>query len=141
MGAGRDAGLPYFRGVSPVTAVSVPHPSLEQVRAAINDIVDPCSRATGVPIGLVEMGIVKGIEVAPDGAVSVRITPTFAGCLFAGVFAPEIEERVGSLAGCASVEVELVAATETWTEEDMSNSARLRLQKRRLALRGGALRV
>ena len=113
-------------------------PAVEEVRRAINTIVDPCSRAAGTPIGLADMGLVTAIDVSGDGRVAITITPTFSGCLFTGVFAHEVEERVGALAGCASVEVTFTAPEEAWTEAKIAPAARARLRDRRHLLRQGA---
>jgi metal-sulfur cluster biosynthetic enzyme len=113
-------------------------PTVEQVRRAINTIVDPCSHAAGTPIGLADMGLVKEIAVTCNGRVTVGITPTFAGCLFTGVFAHEIEERVGTLVGCTSVDVELIAPEEAWTEAEITPIERAKLRHRRDLLRLGA---
>ena len=37
--------------------------SQDQVTEALRRVVDPCSIATGVPINLVDMGIVRGIQI------------------------------------------------------------------------------
>lgn len=101
-----------------------------QVRHEINQIVDPCSRAAGTPVGLVDMGIVRSVEIF-DGSVRIELMPTFSGCLFAGVFSEEAQRRIEAIAGCDEVVVEIVARAETWTEDDMSDSARQRLEERR----------
>ena len=76
------------------------------------------------------MGIVQNIEIV-DGAVHIELMPTFSGCLYAGVFSEEAQRRIEAIDGCDNVVVEIVASTETWTESDMSDSARLRLEASR----------
>jgi metal-sulfur cluster biosynthetic enzyme len=107
-----------------------------ELREVLNTIVDPCSAAARSPTGLVDMGIVDGIEQA-DGEVVVRLLPTFAGCLFAALFADEAEQRIAALPWCRSVRVETVA-DDVWTEERMAPAARARLEHRRSALRRAA---
>jgi metal-sulfur cluster biosynthetic enzyme len=109
---------------------------IAELRGVLNAIVDPCSAAARSPTGLVDMGIVDGIEQA-DGAVVVRLHPTFAGCLFAPLFAGEAEQRIAALPWCRSVRVETVA-DDIWTEERMAPAARSRLERRRGALRSAA---
>ncbi len=101
----------------------------DQVIAALDEIVDPCSAAAGVPAGLAAMGIVDAVAIE-GGSVTVRLLPTFAGCLFAGLFADEAERRIGALDWCQAIEVEL-AGDAVWTEERMSPV----LRRRRAQLR------
>ena len=42
---------------SPIAAADV----VARVRSAINEIADPCSVTRGVPIGLVDMGLLTGV--------------------------------------------------------------------------------
>lgn len=101
----------------------------DEVRAALDTVVDPCSAAAGAPAGLVEMGIVDGVEV--DGsAVVVRLLPTFAGCLFVGLFADEAERRVAELPWCERVTIDTVG-DRVWTPDRMGE----RLRRRRAGLR------
>ena len=56
------------------------------VREVINQVVDPCSASIGIPIGLVDLGLVRSVEVdnaadRPD--VIVRLRLTSPGCMFA----------------------------------------------------------
>ena len=104
------------------------------VREVLNQIVDPCSAASATPIGLVDMGIVDRVDVA-EGDVRVALLPTFAGCLFVGMFRAGIEERVLDLDWCTSVDVEILHAPTYWDESLMSEDARRRLHERRVALR------
>ncbi len=35
----------------------------ERIRAALNEVQDPCSVVAGVPAGIVDMGLVRSLEV------------------------------------------------------------------------------
>lgn len=89
-----------------------------EVVAALDGIVDPCSVAAGTPAGLAAMGIVEEVTIDGD-SVAITLLPTFAGCLFAGLFAQQAEERVGALPWCERVGVRLVG-DRIWTDERMS---------------------
>jgi len=104
----------------------------DQVIAALDEIVDPCSAAAGMPAGLAAMGIVDAVAVE-GGSVTVRLLPTFAGCLFAGLFADEAERRIGALAWCDGIAVEL-AGDAVWTEDRMSPALRRRREGLRAQL-------
>jgi metal-sulfur cluster biosynthetic enzyme len=107
---------------------------LAEVTEILNGIVDPCSAGSAVPIGLVDMGIVDRIEVE-DAVVRIALLPTFAGCLFVGIFEAEIERRMLGLAWCTSVSVEVIHAPTYWDESRMSDTARRHLRERRDLMR------
>ncbi len=97
-----------------------------EVRAAINAVVDPCSAAMTVPIGLDDLGIVENVHV-DDGHVRVSLLPTSPHCLFLGLFEEEIESRVGALEWVRSVDVRLSESLAIWDESHLSDGARRRL--------------
>jgi metal-sulfur cluster biosynthetic enzyme len=105
-----------------------------EVAQTLNGIVDPCSAAAGVPIGLVDMGIIDGISVT-DRDVVIRMLPTFPACLFVGVFQAEITKRISSISWCADVVVELAPSDPPWEEDRMSADARARLAHARAVRR------
>jgi metal-sulfur cluster biosynthetic enzyme len=102
-----------------------------EARARINAIHDPCSIASNVPIGIVDMGIVHSLEVDGD-RVSVRVRPTFPGCLYVGLFAQEIDRVLTALPWCQEVDVSLAEGAGVWSEESMAPAARSRLADNRM---------
>ena len=98
----------------------------ERVRDALRGIVDPCSAANGSNLDIVEMGLVKNIEVN-DGDVRVEMRLTTPACHMVPYFIEEIEERVGALSGVESVEVETDDGME-WNTEMMSEEAKEKRQ-------------
>ena len=109
--------------------------SEDDIRRAINTIVDPCSRAAGVPAGLVDMALLRRLEVTsgPDGVVVRAVVGvTEYGCLMGPAFATEIDRRVRELPGVAVVEVELDGAFD-WVPEDMTHAYQEALTRRRKA--------
>lgn len=103
----------------------------EQVVTRLNAIADPCSCATGEPIGIVDMGIVRDIRVTGD-RVEIDILPTFPGCLYVGMFEHEAEQRLLALPWCAGVTVRQVSSgDDVWSEARMAPAARERLAQRR----------
>lgn len=110
-----------------------------RVRAALDDVRDPCSVVAGVPAGLVEMGLVRSLEVddGPDGAVvRVAIGVTEPTCLMGPSFVTGARERLAAEPGIAHVEVEL-SADPDWSPLDMSPGYRARLTEHRRARRDG----
>jgi metal-sulfur cluster biosynthetic enzyme len=106
----------------------------DEVERILDEIVDPCSAASGVPIGLAEMGIVDKV-VVDGGTVFIRLIPTFPGCVYTGVFANEIKQRLHDLDWPEEVNVELAADAIVWDEERMSAGARERLYQARIERR------
>ena len=90
--------------------------------AALEGVPDP-----EVPvISVVELGIVRGVRVEPDGAVAVTITPTYSGC----PAMREIERDVRAALegrGWGPISIETVYAP-AWTTEWMSDAAREKLR-------------
>lgn len=103
------------------------HAEAEQ---ALNQIIDPCSAATGVPIGLVDMGIVRKIEIQGD-IVTISLLPTFGGCLYVPLFEDEIRTRLEALDWCRAVQFVALTGREIWTEDLMHSGARTRLARSR----------
>jgi len=97
---------------------------------AIDEIVDPCRRALGRPVGLVGMGMIEHLEVAA-GHVSVTVLPTFPTCLFRGVLEEEIEKRVRAFAWCEGVAVRFAGADIVWDESRLGAAARASLGRSR----------
>jgi metal-sulfur cluster biosynthetic enzyme len=104
-------------------------PDESAVRAALELIVDPCSIATGVPISLVGMGLVKEITSA-DGHVTIVLRLTSPVCWQGANILGGVEKAVGTLPGVRSIRCVLEPAGE-WTPDMMSPAARARLRKLR----------
>jgi ATP-binding protein involved in chromosome partitioning len=75
-------------------------PSSEHVRQALSSVVDPELGAS-----IVELGMVRAVDVAGDGSVDVEVALTVAGCPLRDQIRRDVETRVLSLPGVASVEV------------------------------------
>ena len=93
----------------------------------LRDVVDPCSAATGSNLEIVEMGLVKSVDV-DDGHVDVEMRLTSPMCHMVPYFYEEVESGVGDLDGVGSVELETDAGFE-WSEELLSEGARRKRQE------------
>ncbi|MFJ9179447.1 metal-sulfur cluster assembly factor [Streptomyces sp. NPDC102360] len=104
------------------------------VRAALNEIVDPCSITAGVPAGLVDMGLVSGIRILdePEGGrrVAVTVGVTEPSCVLIGSFANEAYTRLSALPGVSGVEVTLDEGLD-WNEAKFAPDYRERLTAHR----------
>ena len=107
-------------------------PSPLAVREQLDDIVDPCSEARGTDISIVEMGLLKSIEVR-DGEVHIDLRITSPSCMMVGYFIEQAQERVGSLEGVEEVTLSTDAGMD-WREEMMSEDALERRAEHQQAL-------
>ena len=88
---------------------------------ALKTVYDP-----EIPVDIWELGLIYGIDVAPEGDVTVRMTLTAPSCPAAEALPPEVEQKVGAVEGVRSARVELVWEP-TWTKDLMSEAAKLKL--------------
>jgi metal-sulfur cluster biosynthetic enzyme len=111
------------------------------VRAELNQIIDPCSRAAGLPAGLEEMGLVRAVKLRDTAAgtdVSVVIGVTEYGCLMGAPFANEAYKRLKALPGLGVLEVRLDTDFD-WDVADMRRDYQERLKLHRA--RRGLLKI
>lgn len=101
-------------------------PREKTVRNKLREIVDPCSAANGSNLDIVEMGLVKNVEIT-DGDVRVEMRLTTPACHMVPYFIEEAESRLGPLPGVESVEVETDDGME-WNEDMMSEEAKEKRQ-------------
>jgi ATP-binding protein involved in chromosome partitioning len=77
-------------------------PSADAVRAALAGVQDPEIRRP-----ITELGMVKDVSVAPDGAVAVAVWLTVAGCPLRDKITHDVTTAVSAVPGVSSVRVEL----------------------------------
>lgn len=107
-------------------------PSPLAVREKLDEIVDPCSEARGTDISIVEMGLLKRIEV-DGGSVHVELRITSPSCMMVGYFIEQANERVGDLPGVEEVTLSTDAGL-SWRDEMMSEDAKERRREHQQAL-------
>jgi ATP-binding protein involved in chromosome partitioning len=95
-------------------------PTVEQVTEALAGVNDP-----EIHRPITELGMVKNVDVAADGAVRVDVWLTVAGCPLRDTINREVTAAVSKLEGVSAVRVEL---------DVMSEEQRRELQSK---LRGG----
>ena len=104
--------------------------SQDQVTEALRSVVDPCSIATGVPINLVDMGIVRGIRI--DGThVEIQLRFTSPVCLQAMNITCAIENAVMAIDGVGQVTCDTRSGAWEWKPSMMAPSAQARLRRLR----------
>lgn len=98
----------------------------DDVYGELRDIVDPCSAATGSSLNLVEMGLIKSVEL-DDGHVDISMRLTTPACHMLPYFYEEIEGRVGDLPAVTAVNLKHDDGFE-WHDGMMTEAAK---EKRR----------
>lgn len=101
----------------------------ERVSTRLNEIVDPCSVAAGAPAGLVEMGLIRRLEVV-DGEVTVEVRVTHPSCMMAPVFLAQVQQLAGEVPGVTAIHASLDTGFD-WTPNDMTPEYRARLSRHR----------
>ncbi|WCB95641.1 Fe-S protein maturation auxiliary factor SufT [Baekduia alba] len=95
-------------------------PSVEDVEAALTNVIDP-----ELGLDFVELGLIYGIEVS-TGDVHVTFSLTSPGCPIGPQVSEQIEEFVTELDGVTSVE-STMTFSPPWTPDRMSEDAKFAL--------------
>jgi ATP-binding protein involved in chromosome partitioning len=75
-------------------------PTREQITEALRTVIDPELRRS-----IVELDMVRSIEIAPDGAVSVTVSLTTPGCPIRSHFQQAVTQQASQVDGVTSVAV------------------------------------
>jgi metal-sulfur cluster biosynthetic enzyme len=104
--------------------------SQDQVTEALRGVADPCSIATGAPINLVDMGMVRGIRI--DGThVEIQLRFTSPVCWQAANIITAIEDNLMAIDGVEQVTCDTRSGAWEWKPEMMAPSAQARLRRLR----------
>src|SRR5687767_2370934 len=86
--------MPVFGSLIP------PMPTREQITEALRAVIDPELRRS-----IVELDMVRSIEVDPEGLVSVMVSLTTPGCPIRSHFEQAVTQKVSALEGVTRVAV------------------------------------
>jgi ATP-binding protein involved in chromosome partitioning len=100
-------------------------PSVDDVRGILAGVLDP-----ELNVGIVDLGMVKEIEVAPDGDVRVKVALTTAACPLRGQIGTDVKAKVAGLPGVGTVSVDYGEMTQ---EERSALMQRARREAQRRA--------
>ena len=112
---------------------SLSHQLTESILAAANQILEPCGMAQGLSIGMVDMGLIAGIDLDQRDSrwrVKVRARVTSPDCLHFVYFERELRAAIAPIADFEKIEVEWTDGSD-WTPDDMSPQLREQLYGRR----------
>lgn len=104
---------------------------LDDILARLNRISDPCSVASGQPLGLHDMGLIDSVTIGPDGTATVDLRLTSPCCMMIGFFVTEIKKALTGLDGITHVAVKHDIG-ERW-DPDMIAPAHLACRRERFA--------
>lgn len=103
-------------------------PTLEpDIQAALSTVIDPCSAATGAPLSLIHMGLVRRAERTGAGVVEVELRLTSPICWNAAPMMQAVQEALQQLPDVSDVRCTADHGFE-WTPAHMTGTAKRRLQ-------------
>jgi len=90
----------------------------KQVLESLKQCMDP-----EIPINVVDMGLIYGVNVSDDNKVDVKMTMTTRGCPLHDTLVNDVKRYVNKVSGVSSVNVEIVW-DPPWTPEKMSEEGK-----------------
>ena len=93
----------------------------EQVLRMIKTVYDP-----EIPVNVYELGLIYRIDLPGDGVCNIDMTLTAPNCPAADFLVEDIKQKVGSVGGIDTVNVNIVFEPE-WNKDMMSEEAKLEL--------------
>ncbi len=111
-------GAPAAAGPAPPPASGSRPEAEERVRQALKNIYDP-----EIPMNIVDLGLIYGMDWAEDGGLTIRMTMTSPGCPAVEELVREVETGARTAAGLARVKVEVVW-DPPWGPDRMTDFAR-----------------
>lgn len=79
-----------------------------------------------IPVNVYDLGLIYKIDVTDDFTVNIDMTLTAPSCPAADFIMEDINQKVSSIEGVKTVNIELVYEPE-WTKDMMSEEAKLDL--------------
>jgi ring-1,2-phenylacetyl-CoA epoxidase subunit PaaD len=78
-------------------------------------------------ISIVDLGIVRGVEVDDAGVCTVTLTPTYSGCPATEVIAADVRQALSSM-GCTSAVIK-TQLSPAWTTDWMNDETKAKLRE------------
>jgi metal-sulfur cluster biosynthetic enzyme len=92
--------------------------NVEQVRDSLKKCMDP-----EVPLSIVDMGLIYGIDVTENNDVNIKMTMTTKGCPLHETMVDDVKRYTKKVSGVNNVDVEIVW-DPPWTMDKMSDTAK-----------------
>ena len=95
----------------------------EQIRNSLKQCMDP-----EVPLSIVDMGLIYGINVSENNDVKIKMTMTTKGCPLHDTMVDDVTRYTKKVPGVNNVQVDIVW-DPPWTKDKMSDEAKAMMQK------------
>ena len=92
--------------------------NVEHVRDSLKKCMDP-----EVPLSIVDMGLIYGIDVTENNDVNIKMTMTTKGCPLHETMVDDVKRYAKKVSGVNNVDVEIVW-DPPWTMDKMSDEAK-----------------
>ncbi len=94
----------------------------EQIRDSLKQCMDP-----EVPLSIVDMGLIYGINVTENNDVNIKMTMTTKGCPLHDTMVDDVKRYTKKVSGVNNVDVEIVW-DPPWTMDKMSDSGKAKMK-------------
>ena len=94
----------------------------EQVRESLKNCMDP-----EVPLSIVDMGLIYGIDVSENNDVNIKMTMTTKGCPLHDTMVDDVKRYTKKISGVNNVQVDIVW-DPPWTMDKMSDEAKAKMK-------------
>ena len=96
--------------------------STEQIKNSLKQCMDP-----EVPLSIVDMGLIYGIDVSDNNDVNIKMTMTTKGCPLHDTMVDDVTRYAKKVPGVNNVQVDIVW-DPPWTMDKMSNEAKAKMK-------------
>ena len=96
--------------------------NVENVRDSLKKCMDP-----EVPLSIVDMGLIYGIDVTDNNDVNIKMTMTTKGCPLHETMVDDVKRYAKKVTGVNNVDVEIVW-DPPWTMDKMSDEAKAKMK-------------
>lgn len=93
----------------------------EKIVEYLRTVIDP-----EIAVDIYSLGMIYNIDLADDGALNIDMTLTAPNCPMADFILEDVHQKLNSIQGITSVNVNLVFEPE-WNKDMMSDEAKLEL--------------
>lgn len=90
----------------------------QQILDSLKQCMDP-----EIPINVVDMGLIYGVDISTDNKVDIKMTMTTRGCPLHDTLVSDVKRYVNKVPGVNGVNVEIVWEP-AWTPEKMSDEGK-----------------
>jgi len=94
----------------------------DQVRDSLKQCMDP-----EVPLSIIDMGLIYGIDVTENNDVNIKMTMTTKGCPLHETMVDDVKRYTKKVSGVNNVDVEIVW-DPPWTMDKMSDEAKAKMK-------------